>query len=89
MILARSALALTVCALPACSPNFMSFMKAPESSPVCSEDYGVVCRPPSRAGIGRDVEWVRKNVCPEKTELQYRSCYIPVGEQTFVYVRFR
>jgi len=70
------------CVLPSCSPNFMSFMKA-ESVPVCSEDYGVVCRPPSRVGV----EWVRKNVCPEKTELQYRSCYIPVGEQ-YVYVRF-
>jgi len=71
------------CALPSCSPNFMSFMRAPELVPVCSEDYGVVCRPPSRVGV----EWVRKNVCPEKTELQYRSCYIPVGEQ-YVYVRF-
>lgn len=63
--------------LVACMPHL-----GPTLVPVCSEDFEVVCRAPTRAGNfgqGRDYEWEKMHSCPAKTDLSYRFCYTFAG----------
>jgi len=48
--------------------------------PVCSRNPGVVCRSPFAAFAFEGVfAWEHENVCPEKTDLSFRSCYLRAG----------
>ena len=61
----------------ACTPHL-----GPTLIPVCSEDFEVTCRAPTRAanfGQGRDYEWEKRHVCHEREDWRCRSCYIFMG----------
>lgn len=63
--------------LAACTP-----VLPPTLIPVCSGDYDVTCRAPTRAanmGQGRDMEWEAKWVCSAKEDLRCRACYVQAG----------
>lgn len=69
VMLMESAWCSTGCALP------------PTLIPVCAWQPGVICRPPARAILlgGRDVEWEAHELCPARTDLHFRSCYVRAG----------
>lgn len=55
----------------------------PSKVPICAWDPGVVCRPPGMAVLlgARDLEWEHRELCPEKTDPAFRSCYVRVGKR--------
>lgn len=56
--------------------------------PVCAWDPNVVCRAPAIASLlgARNLMWEHENVCPAKTDLSFRSCYLFVGMRVGVHV---
>lgn len=59
--------------------------------PVCAWDPDVVCRAPGIAALfgARDWQWEHRELCPAKTDLHSRACYVYAGtlgaRQLYVY----
>jgi hypothetical protein len=49
------------------------------SLPICSQDPGIMCRAPAYALDGGAVAWEHANLCPMKTDLSFRACYMRAG----------
>lgn len=78
-------LALIVILLAACASL------PPTTIPVCSENVGCLCHAPFAAFAFESVfAWESAKLCPAKTDLTFRRCYVRAGvrdgRQVYVFV---